>query len=124
MTRINCIPVTELTNAHLVAEYRELPRVFGLVERAIERGEQPNLREPASYVLGPGHVRFFYPRLYYCAMRFADLSSEMRRRGMKPNFTLERKRWQSIPPEWWNGWTPTAEAMQINRERIAERLAV
>lgn len=30
MTRINRIPVEELSRQHLVAEYRELPRVFAL----------------------------------------------------------------------------------------------
>lgn len=29
MTRINVVPVTELTDKHLLAEYRELPRIFG-----------------------------------------------------------------------------------------------
>ena len=31
MTRINCVPVTELHDRHLVAEYRELPRCFALM---------------------------------------------------------------------------------------------
>lgn len=30
MTRINCVPVRELGGKHLVAEYRELPRVYAL----------------------------------------------------------------------------------------------
>jgi hypothetical protein len=28
MTRINVVPVQELTNKHLMAEYRELPRAM------------------------------------------------------------------------------------------------
>lgn len=28
MTRINVIPVSELSDQHLIAEYRELPRVL------------------------------------------------------------------------------------------------
>jgi len=31
MTRINCAPKKELSDKHLAAEYRELPRIFGLV---------------------------------------------------------------------------------------------
>lgn len=38
MTRINLIPPSELHYKHLVAEYRELPRVFGLVRRAQANG--------------------------------------------------------------------------------------
>ncbi len=37
MTRINCVPVEELSGPHLVAEYRELPRVFALAQRAATR---------------------------------------------------------------------------------------
>jgi len=33
MTRINVIPVEELTTKHLVAEYRENPRAFALARR-------------------------------------------------------------------------------------------
>lgn len=34
MTRINVVPVEELTTKHLVAEYRENPRVFALAHKA------------------------------------------------------------------------------------------
>jgi deoxyribonuclease (pyrimidine dimer) len=43
MTRINVVPPRELTRQHLIAEYRELPRVFGLVKKAAARGERPSL---------------------------------------------------------------------------------
>ena len=60
MTRINCVPPSELTVQHLVAEYRELPRIFALVRAAIARGERPDdTRNPTEYRLGSGHVRFF-----------------------------------------------------------------
>lgn len=60
MTRINCIPPRELSREHLIAEYRELPRIFALVRAAIARGESPDdPRNPTSYTLGAGHVRFF-----------------------------------------------------------------
>ncbi|CUW45036.1 endonuclease V [Brucella vulpis] len=78
MTRINCIPPAELTGPHLVAEYRELPRVFALVRAAIQRGEAPqDPRNPQQYTLGAGHVRFFYARLGYLAKRQAALIAEM-----------------------------------------------
>lgn len=55
MTRINCVPVEELTDKHLLAEYRELPRIFNLA-RAVEDA-------PTEYVLGTGHMKFFYDKL-------------------------------------------------------------
>lgn len=124
MTRINCIPPQELTRAHLVAEYRELPRIFALVRAAIARGEQPDdRRNPDSYRLGAGHVRFFYSRLGYLAQRQGALVAEMQRRGYAPNFTQTDQLLDGFPPEWCGDWQPDAQAMALNRERIAARLA-
>lgn len=123
MTRINCIPPSELTGPHLVAEYRELPRVFALVKAAILRGETPaDRRNPRAYTLGTGHVRFFYTRLGYLAKRQASLVAEMQTRGYAPQFTATNELLIDIPPEWCCDWEPSDEAMVINRARIAERL--
>lgn len=123
MTRINCIPPFELTGPHLVAEYRELPRVFALVRAAIVRGETPNdPRNPSSYTIGAGHVRFFYPRLGYLAKRQSQLVSEMRARGYEPQFVNTDRLLVGFSAEWCTDWEPTDEAMLINRGRIAERL--
>ncbi|APY15829.1 endonuclease V [Brucella sp. 10RB9214] len=123
MTRINCIPPAELTGPHLVAEYRELPRVFALVRAAIQRGEAPqDPRNPQQYTLGAGHVRFFYARLGYLAKRQAALIAEMQARGYAPQFTNIEELLIGIPLEWRADWEPTVEAIAINRARIAERL--
>ncbi|MGO4449446.1 pyrimidine dimer DNA glycosylase/endonuclease V [Phyllobacterium sp. TAF24] len=123
MTRINCIPPAELTGPHLVAEYRELPRVFALVRAAIVRGETPSdRRNPLHYTLGTGHVRFFYPRLGYLAKRQSHLIAEMLARGYSPQFANTDQLLVGFPLEWCADWDPTGEAMQINRMRIAERL--
>ena len=81
MTRINCIPVEELTDKHLIAEYRELPRVFKLA-----RDPKPGEHIPTYYSLGRGHVKFFYNKLFYLEKRFLALVLEMRARGFKPNY--------------------------------------
>ena len=39
MTRINLVPPKELTDQHLMREYQELPRIVGLVRKAIHRGK-------------------------------------------------------------------------------------
>lgn len=115
MTRINCIPVQELTNKHLVAEYRELPRIFRLA-----RNNKPNESFPTAYTLGQGHVKFFYNKLAYLEQRFYQLVEEMQRRGYKPNYSTIPE--CDAPPELWQGWQPTNEAMELNRARIKERL--
>jgi len=123
MTRINCVPVSELTLKHLLAEYRELPRVFGLVKKAVSRKEKPtDPRFPDTYTLGKGHVLFFYPRLGYLSDRYPDLISELQRRGYRPKYQDAWELIDGIPDEWFGSWTPTPEAQKINRQRICERL--
>ncbi len=115
MTRINCVPPYELVDKHLVAEYRELPRVFTLARR-LRPGEAP-----AKYTLGRGHVLFFYDKLTYLHTRHGLLVEEMRRRGFTVNYPLPPKNYDL---ELYGNWSPTEEAMTLNRERIAERLVV
>ena len=123
MTRINCVPPSELASQHLVAEYRELPRIFALVRAAIARGELPDdPRNPGEYRLGAGHVRFFYCRLGYLARRQAALVAEMKARGCRPTFTDTDRLLDGFPETWCRDWQPTAEALAANRARISERL--
>lgn len=118
MTRINCVPVEELHNKHLVAEYRELPRVFKLAEAAWARGVKPEV--PDEYVLGKGHVQFFYDKLGFVENRFRMLVGEMLRRGYRPSYTEPPH--ADVPPSWYAQWQPDGLALQINRARIQDRI--
>lgn len=119
MTRVNCIPVSELTARHLVAEYRELPRLYALAAGAYARGETP-LDHPTEYRLGAGHVRFFYSRIGFVIKRHRQLIAEMKRRGYSPSYDVVVA--PELPQSWMRNWRPTAQAQAINRARIAERL--
>lgn len=125
MTRINCIPPTELHDKHLLAEYRELPRVFTLAYNAYKRGYKQTI---FKYTMGTGHVKFFYDKLQYLAMRHIDLCTEMQQRGMTTNLAdchkqhLAKCANDSIFATYWNNWTPCQYDQFINRKRIAERL--
>ena len=123
MTRINIVPVDTLTGPHLVAEYRELPRVFALAYKHYLSGKP--LMLPVEYTLGRGHVLFFYDKLYFLATRHTSLVAEMQRRGYKPQFTESLyNQWCNVfPKQYWNDYTPTPEAIAINQERINKRLA-
>lgn len=124
MTRINCIPLSQLSGQHLIAEYRELPRIFALVRAAIARGESPgDPRNPPCYTLGTGHVRFFYCRLGYLVKRQSAIIAEMRARGYRPAFDDPSRLIAGIPNEWCLDWDPPPEAIAINLARIAERQA-
>lgn len=121
MTRINCVPVSELTREHLVAEYKELPRVFGHVRRRIEKGQTPcQVKIPKTYRLGPGHVTFFFDKLGWLCERHKLLVDEMTSRGYRVNYPDPPS--HDIPDEWFGNWNPTRRAILENRQRIQDRL--
>ena len=125
MTRINLVEPETLCREHLIAEYHELPRIFGLVKKAIERGETPNdKRNPSTYRLGKGHVRFFYPRLGFLVDRQNKLVNECKKRGYNINFGGTETLTKGIPKIWFGNYKPTKEALAENKARIDERLEI
>jgi len=54
MTRINLIDPSVLHSKHLVAEYREIVRVFALARKS--QDEMHKKKVPNEYTLGTGHV--------------------------------------------------------------------
>jgi hypothetical protein len=124
MTRINVVAPGALHRLHLVAEYRELPRVFGLVRAAQAKGLTPaTIKAPGAYTLGAGHVKFFYDKLGWLATRHAALVEEMIVRGMRPTFTEDLLRQNSdLHRHWCGSWHPTEAAAEENLARINDRL--
>jgi hypothetical protein len=128
MTRINVVPVEELTNQHLLGEYKEITRVFGYVRKAQDKGTNKinfhkKYEVPSDYTLGTGHVVFFYNRLGYVLRRYAELAVEMGRRGYKPSPVGYTDLCSGIRSEWFGEYAPTTDALRLNRERIAKRLS-
>ena len=128
MTRINVVPVKELSDKHLLAEYRELPRVFALarqwyVKASLASSDLPYDEIPSTYRLGKGHVTFFYDRLLWCFNRQFDLYQECLDRGfdVKLDPRKGREDFLSAPLPLFNDYKPTAQAVRINRARIKER---
>ena len=111
----------------LVAEYREIVRVFALVRKAQQSGiNKYNFHQkkkvPTVYTLGTGHVLYFYTRLQYVLDRYIDLTNEMLNRNYKPN-PIDCNDLKAGIDKWWFGnYNPTPEAIKINRKRIQERL--
>jgi deoxyribonuclease (pyrimidine dimer) len=81
MTRINLISVEELSDQHLIAEFRELPRIVN----AVINGKAIIKNIPEFYTLGKGHVKFFYNKILFLAERYAQIYAEMKYRGFKIN---------------------------------------
>ncbi len=120
MTRINVVPVTELCDQHLLAEHRELTRIPNFILK--HNGNVKLAPIDSDYVLGTGHVRFFYDKLVYLYDRYCELHGECQARGF-----LVKNNWPyRIPLQTtqllWRNYSPTYNALKINRERIALRM--
>lgn len=122
MTRINVVEPKELTTKHLVAEYREITRLPGNLRDSLNRKTKEFSMEeiPKNYVLGKGHVKFFFDKMLFLKKRFESLVDEMIRRGYNP--THRDSTIFITEDRFMNDYIPTEDAIRINRERINDRL--
>lgn len=122
MTRINVVPPSELSRQHLIAEYREITRLPGNLKASLSRKSKPfSFTEiPSQYVLGPGHVKFFFDKMQYLEQRFQNLVDEMIKRGYNPSY-IDATIFRECSPEFYNNYQPTPEAIALNLARIKER---
>jgi deoxyribonuclease (pyrimidine dimer) len=121
MTRINVIEPKQLTDQHLMAEYRELPMVGSALKRSI-RSKNGVPKIPSKYTLNTGHVTFFYNLGAYLERRYKSLIDELNNRGYK----LDENRIVDFDVfkdnGMYNDWNPDEPALRINVERIKQKL--
>ena len=124
MTRINIIPVSELTDQHLIAEYREITMVPAALTRTLNsKSGFIKKKIPDRFTLNTGHVYFFYDKGLYLYNRYDNIVEEMILRGFNPD--LKRIFPKDIFPfELFNDWTPTIKEQEIVRSRIKEKIAM
>lgn len=116
MTRINLLDPALLTDQHLIAEYRELPRVFTLALKAFGKP----VKIPANYVLGTSHVKFFYNKLKFLEIRQQQIVQECKKRGF--NISFEKIDF-IFPKEWYNDYTPSEDDISLSKSRLDEKIA-
>lgn len=75
---------------------------------------------PREYVLGKGHVKFFFDKFLFLKNRFESLVVEMNRRGFKTNY-IDSSIF-NVNSIFMGDYEPTEYAMQLNRLRIQDRL--
>lgn len=125
MTRVNIIPVQELTDQHLFAEYREITRLFALVKQACDKYPINTVLKKVvpTYRLSTGHVVFFYDKLDFIERRYFELKDEVLKRGfnitLKDDITEFR---QIIDKRFYNDFMPNKNDMAINIERLIEKI--
>ncbi len=123
MTRINLIKPSELSDQHLIAEYREIFMVGSALQRSLNSKNWKETKEnlPTEFTLNKGHVKFFYNKGKYLHQRYLDLIEEMLKRGMHPNLERRFKK-EQWPDKLYNDWKPTAKDIQLIRKRIQEKI--
>lgn len=128
MTRINCgISPIELTDQHLLAEIRELPRP---VSRIVKNNGLVNLKNiPSEFKLGTGHESFFYDKVEYLHNRYLALLDEYKNRfnkefdgDKKPYALANFKAVKDSCSKLYNNYTETTKDRKKLIERITERI--
>lgn len=124
MTRINLVNPIELSDQHLVAEYREIFMVGSALQRSLKSANWNNTKStlPEKFTLNKGHVKFFYNKGKYLHKRYLSLVKEMNSRGMKPdpNRKFKIAQW---PDDLYNDWKPTAKDLKIIRHRLKQKIS-
>lgn len=127
MTRINLVPVEELTDQHLFAEFREIKMVPKSLKRSLASRsvDQVLARIPSDFTLNRGHVTFFYNKGAYLAERYEQIKAELEKRGVNFNrASLFDPDKVFSNPVFNQQYSPTPEAYAIIRQRIAEKIAM
>ena len=118
MTRINVIPVEELADQHLLAEYRELPRALK---------QNVNIDGASSqYILGPGHVKWARRHWEFTYNRFKQICDEMAYRGFYAAFNPENliQFFRDLTRQVYDGsYIVSNNDILLNRQRINERIS-
>lgn len=119
MTRINLIEPEELMDQHLLAEHRELPRIFWIVRKKIF--ENKEIKAWKQYKMWPWHVIFFYDKLLFLQKRLEKIILECKKRNFNISFTEDIKL-DDIPDLYKKDFLPTEKDIKISRDRINEKI--
>ncbi len=123
MTRINAfIPPENLTDAHLIAEIKEINQLCGSYRKSLTSKNGIN-NIPEQFTLNSGHVKFFYKRGKYLSNRFEQLKYEALKRGFNVISTFNSTVWKEYHFKDWNPTNIEIERIRnILFERISSRL--
>ena len=110
-----------------MAEIHEMPRVFSLARKSItdfKNSYQWSLHKkpPKHYVLGTGHMNFFVDKISFLNERYKLLCNEWKSRGFNVHPISEESLLQGIDKSFLGSYSPTQEAIELNRGRINQRL--
>lgn len=127
MTRINLVPVQDLADQHLFAEWREIKMVPAALRRSLKTRKSGDILSgiPRRYTLNKGHVTFFFNKMKFLTERYKLLTDELISReyslGSGSDFTEFT---YDIPGEFNHAdWHPDKFEVAVNIERILLRIS-
>lgn len=116
MTRINLISPMELSDQHLIAEYRELPRC---IKQNIDTSDAPEI-----YCLGKGHMKWAKKHSLFLLFRYYEILKEMEYRGFRAKHTFKEllDEFHKDMKSTFLDYAPTDRDIELSRERITEKI--
>lgn len=119
MTRINAyIKPSELPDKLLLAEHREIKRIPNTINsgRAFVNGI------PQQFILGKGHVKFFYNKLLWLHNRYRHIYDECKARGFNVTDYSESFMVQDDMKHLVKDWHPNVNEIKRIRQLLIERI--
>lgn len=116
MTRINLVPVYELSDSWLLAEYRELPRC---IKQNINTDNAPKY-----YCLGTGHMKWARQHILFLLDRYREICNEMQYRGFTINYPYQKLlewTYNNVNKALINPYIVTSDDLNINKQRLIEK---
>jgi deoxyribonuclease (pyrimidine dimer) len=127
MTRINLVPVENLADQHLFAEWREIKMVPAALRRSLRTKSIQVIQNsiPGKYTLNTGHVTFFYNKMKFLTERYRLLTGELVKREYNINSDPDFRYFFGDLPKEFNhvDWHPDKKEVDINIERISARIS-
>ena len=127
MTRINLVSPEELTDQHLMAEWREIKMVPAALRRSLRTQTVQTVfkKIPREFTLNKGHVTFFYNKIDYLKERYKALTKELFIRKFNISSPdIDTIFDEGIPTVFKGNWQPNDRDLQIIRQRIDEKIAM
>ena len=119
MTRINLVPVEELSDQHLLAEYHELPRCIKQHINTVDASD--------AYILGKGHMKWAKKHTIFLLDRYSQLWCELLWRHFKPTYppsSLISCAIDNTPESDRNKYLPTENDITLSRSRLIEKYSL
>ena len=127
MTRINLVPVQDLADQHLFAEWREIKMVPAALRRSLKTRKIGDILAgiPLRYTLNKGHVTFFFNKMKFLTERYELLTEELVNREYNINADPDFRIFCGDLPHEFNkiDWQPDNKEIAINVERILLRIS-